>query len=95
VTGLAESIRASARGAAETEALARRSAADARAGGEAVARAVAAVQEIAERTAIVEEIASRTNQLALNAAIEAARSGEPVGRTEPDAPAAAVPEGPA
>jgi methyl-accepting chemotaxis protein len=76
VTELAAAIQESARGASETESLARRSAADARSGGEAVARAVAAVQEIAERTAIVEEIANRTNLLALNAAIEAARSGE-------------------
>jgi methyl-accepting chemotaxis protein len=76
VTELAAAIRESARGASETESLARRSASDARAGGEAVARAVAAVQEIAERIAVVEEIAHRTNLLALNAAIEAARSGE-------------------
>ncbi len=66
----------SAENAAQTEAIARKAAADAVDGGEAVARTVTAMRQITERIDVIEEIAHATNLLALNAAIEAARAGE-------------------
>ncbi|MBF0400317.1 MAG: methyl-accepting chemotaxis protein [Magnetococcales bacterium] len=59
-----------------TEKMARQSAQDAEAGGQAVTQAVAAMREIATKISIIDEIARQTNLLALNAAIEAARAGE-------------------
>ncbi len=56
--------------------IARQSAKDAEASGEAVSRAVAAMRTIAEKISIVQEIARQTDLLALNAAVEAARAGE-------------------
>ena len=69
-------IRQNADNAQQTEKIAVKSAADAKAGGKAVADTLAAMREIAGKITIVEEIARQTNMLALNAAIEAARAGE-------------------
>ena len=65
-------IRQNAGNAAETEAIAKKSAKDALDSGEAVFEAVKAMKDIAQKISIVEEIARQTNLLALNAAIEAA-----------------------
>ncbi len=73
---MAANIKQNADNAGQTEKIARQSAADAEAGGQAVARAVAAMQTIAEKITIVQEIARQTDLLALNAAVEAARAGE-------------------
>ncbi len=73
---MASNIKQNAENAAQTETIARRSAADALASGEAVAKAVAAMQAIAAKITIVQEIARQTDLLALNAAVEAARAGE-------------------
>ena len=62
--------------ASQTEKIARQSAADALASGEAVNKAVIAMQTIAEKIMVVQEIARQTDLLALNAAVEAARAGE-------------------
>ncbi|MEC7762578.1 MAG: methyl-accepting chemotaxis protein [Pseudomonadota bacterium] len=69
-------IKQTAENATETEAMAEKSAADARSSGKAVADAVAAMKTIAERIMVVQEIARQTDLLALNAAVEAARAGE-------------------
>jgi methyl-accepting chemotaxis protein len=69
-------IKQSADNAAQTEKIARQSAADATASGEAVGNAVNAMQTIAEKIMVVQEIARQTDLLALNAAVEAARAGE-------------------
>ncbi|HEV7719278.1 MAG TPA: methyl-accepting chemotaxis protein [Arsenicitalea sp.] len=69
-------IKQSADNATQTEKIARQSAADALASGEAVGNAVTAMQTIAERILVVQEIARQTDLLALNAAVEAARAGE-------------------
>jgi methyl-accepting chemotaxis protein len=69
-------IRQNAENAAQTEAIARRSAAHAADSGKAVSDAVDAMRQIAEKIGFVQEIAYQTNLLALNAAIEAARAGE-------------------
>ncbi len=69
-------IRQNADNAQQTEAIALKSAADAREGGKAVDDTVKAMREIAGKISIIEEIARQTNLLALNAAIEAARAGE-------------------
>jgi len=61
---------------AKTDAIARQSAADALAGGEAVRSTVTAMKSIAGKISIIDDIAYRTDLLALNAAIEAARAGE-------------------
>jgi methyl-accepting chemotaxis protein len=73
---MAATIKQSADNAGQTEKIARQSAADALASGEAVGKAVAAMQTIAEKIMVVQEIARQTDLLALNAAVEAARAGE-------------------
>jgi methyl-accepting chemotaxis protein len=73
---MAANIKQNADNAAQTEKIAKQSAFDAQASGEAVTRAVAAMQTIAEKINIVQEIARQTDLLALNAAVEAARAGE-------------------
>ncbi|MFN3274299.1 MAG: methyl-accepting chemotaxis protein [Paracoccus sp. (in: a-proteobacteria)] len=76
VEEIAATIKQSADNAAQTEKIARRSAADAIASGEAVDNAVNAMRTIAEKIMVVQEIARQTDLLALNAAVEAARAGE-------------------
>ncbi len=73
---MASTIKQSADNASQTEKIARQSAADAIASGEAVNSAVTAMQTIAEKIMVVQEIARQTDLLALNAAVEAARAGE-------------------
>jgi methyl-accepting chemotaxis protein len=73
---MAATIKQSADNASQTEKIARQSAADALASGEAVNKAVIAMQTIAEKIMVVQEIARQTDLLALNAAVEAARAGE-------------------
>ncbi len=73
---MAATIKQSADNAAQTEKIARQSAADAIASGEAVSNAVIAMQTIADKIMVVQEIARQTDLLALNAAVEAARAGE-------------------
>ena len=73
---MAATIKQSADNASQTEKIARQSASDAIASGEAVNNAVAAMQTIAEKIMVVQEIARQTDLLALNAAVEAARAGE-------------------
>ncbi|SFC23401.1 methyl-accepting chemotaxis protein [Devosia psychrophila] len=73
---MASTIKQSAENASQTEKIARQSAADAIASGEAVNKAVTAMQTIAEKIMVVQEIARQTDLLALNAAVEAARAGE-------------------
>jgi methyl-accepting chemotaxis protein len=73
---MASTIKQSADNASQTEKIARQSASDALASGEAVANAVTAMQTIAQKIMVVQEIARQTDLLALNAAVEAARAGE-------------------
>ena len=73
---MAATIKQSADNASQTEKIARQSAADAIASGEAVNHAVAAMETIAQKIMVVQEIARQTDLLALNAAVEAARAGE-------------------
>jgi methyl-accepting chemotaxis protein len=73
---MAATIKQSADNASQTEKIARQSAADAIASGQAVDGAVLAMQTIAEKIMVVQEIARQTDLLALNAAVEAARAGE-------------------
>ena len=73
---MASTIKQSADNAAQTERIARQSAADAEASGQAVGKAVGAMETIAEKIMVVQEIARQTDLLALNAAVEAARAGE-------------------
>ncbi len=73
---MAATIKQSADNAGQTERIARQSALDAIASGEAVGRAVDAMTTIADKILVVQEIARQTDLLALNAAVEAARAGE-------------------
>ena len=73
---MAATIKQSADNASQTEKIARQSASDAIASGEAVAKAVNAMETIAQKIMVVQEIARQTDLLALNAAVEAARAGE-------------------
>jgi methyl-accepting chemotaxis protein len=73
---MASTIKQSADNASQTEKIARQSAADAIASGEAVNNAVTAMETIAQKIMVVQEIARQTDLLALNAAVEAARAGE-------------------
>jgi len=73
---MAATIKQSADNASQTEKIARQSAADAIASGQAVANAVTAMETIADKILVVQEIARQTDLLALNAAVEAARAGE-------------------
>jgi len=73
---MAATIKQSADNALQTEKIARQSAADAIASGEAVGKAVSAMETIAQKIMVVQEIARQTDLLALNAAVEAARAGE-------------------
>jgi methyl-accepting chemotaxis protein len=73
---MAANIKQNAENATQTEKIARQSALDAQASGEAVGKAVTAMRTIAEKIMIVQEIARQTDLLALNAAVEAARAGE-------------------
>jgi methyl-accepting chemotaxis protein len=73
---IAATIKQSADNASQTEKIARQSAADAIASGEAVNSAVLAMETIAQKIMVVQEIARQTDLLALNAAVEAARAGE-------------------
>jgi methyl-accepting chemotaxis protein len=59
-----------------TDAIAAKSAQQAKEGGEVVDQTLDAMQKIAARIGIIDDIAYQTNLLALNAAIEAARAGE-------------------
>ncbi|AXQ96152.1 methyl-accepting chemotaxis protein (plasmid) [Cereibacter azotoformans] len=76
VEQMASNIKQAAGNAGETEAIAAKSAEDARASGAAVREAVEAMGAIADRISVVQEIARQTDLLALNAAVEAARAGE-------------------
>lgn len=73
---MASTIQQSADNASETEKIARQSALEAAASGQAVGKAVSAMETIASKILVVQEIARQTDLLALNAAVEAARAGE-------------------
>lgn len=70
------SINQNAENAKVTDAMASKTAKEAREGGDAVKQTVQAMKQIAAKVGIIDDIAYQTNLLALNAAIEAARAGE-------------------
>jgi methyl-accepting chemotaxis protein len=76
VEEMAATIKQNADNSSAAEGIARKSSADAQAGGNSVIQTVGAMKDIAGKIGIIEEIARQTNLLALNAAIEAARAGE-------------------
>jgi methyl-accepting chemotaxis protein len=73
---MAASVQQNADNAKQTDVLASRAAADAKASGDSVAQTASSMKEIAEKISIISEIARKTDLLALNAAVEAARAGE-------------------
>lgn len=73
---MSANIKQNAENALTTETIARKSAQNAEAGGQAVLQTVDAMKQIAAKIGIIEEIARSTNMLSLNASIEAARAGE-------------------
>lgn len=73
---MVSNIKRNADNSSQTEKIALKSSADAKAGGDAVNKTVKAMHDIAIKINIIEEIARNTSLLSLNASIEAARAGE-------------------
>ncbi len=73
---LSASVQQNTENAQVTEQMARKSADEAKQGGEAVVETVKAMKHIAKKIGLIEDIAYKTNLLSLNAAIEAASAGE-------------------
>ena len=71
---MAANIRQTADNAKLAESMAATSAADSRAGKQAVTEIIEAMNVIAERISVIQEIASQTNMLSLNATIEASKA---------------------
>ncbi len=73
---MAASIAKNSDNARHTDEMARETANEAQAGGQAVQEAFEAMKKIMDKITVIDEIAAQTNLLALNATIEAARAGE-------------------